>query len=88
MFKKILAIGCFGLSVIGLQPWFGIWTVGIALHMVAGIIALLFYDGKNFLRGPWDLAKTGILVAVLALGYLCFLAYLFGAREENTSSRS
>jgi hypothetical protein len=90
LLKKTLATLFFlGLCIASTQMWAEMGPVGvILLSMVAGVIALLLYDGKNFLSGAWDLAKTGILTAVLVLGFLCLLLYIFCAQDRSVPNRT
>lgn len=90
LLKKTLATLLFlGLCLISTRVWTEVGLVGvIVVSMIAGIIALLLYDGKNFLSGAWDLAKTGILGAVLVLGFLCLLLYIFCAQDRSVPNRT
>lgn len=65
------------------------WPLTIlAFHPITGIVILLLYDSKNFLRGRWDLAKTGILTVVMSFGYFCLLLYIFAPRDDKAPNRT
>lgn len=77
--KKTLAVICLLVFAgLGWEMSVTVWFPLIFLfYALGGIIALLLYDGKNFVKGSWNLAKTGFLVAAMITGYIALLAYIF-----------
>jgi len=90
MFKKIYALAwflviCITVAQLPTTAW--LLTI-LAFHPITGIVILLLYDGKNFLRGHWDLAKTGILTVVMSFGYICLLLFIFAPQNDKAPNRS
>lgn len=88
--KKILAFAILlGLCILGVEFWKRGWPIAIVpLDAIAGVMALLLYEGKNVLRGPWDFVKITIVAFALGFGYLSLLFYIIIAQDKEATDRT
>jgi hypothetical protein len=88
--KRLFALSVLmALGIVGMHLSTTVWPPAILVfHPIAGIIALLLYDGKNFLKGSWTLANTGILAVVMVCGYASLLLYFFCAQDRSIPNRT
>ncbi|TAK56953.1 hypothetical protein EPO17_03385 [Patescibacteria group bacterium] len=90
LLKKLLALALLlCLCVLGVDLWKRGWPFAIIpLDLVAGMMAMLLYEGRNFFKGPWDSVKIPIVAFGLVLGYLSLAVFIIIAQEKEVPNRS
>lgn len=90
LLKKSLATLLFlGLCGVETQIHAQIWPLGsIFLSMIAGMMAIILYEGKNLLKGPWDFVKITIIAFIVGFGYISLLLYIIIAQGEKIPDRT